>query len=284
MTVEYIEADGGKLAFEVVGTGPLIICSPGLGDTRDAYDPLVGELVASGYRVARVDLRGHGDSTATFNGYGDEATAEDFLAVVQKLGGGPAVLIGASLSSAAAVIAAGRRPDQVAGLVLIAPFLRNGMGTVMRRVLHLVLMKPWGPFAWRMYAAKLWPGLAVDKAKERAASSTALLQRPGRWPAFHASSNADHRVVQPWIARVQAPVLIVIGDADPDWKDPVGEAQWVASNFSQVETITVPGAGHAPMFELPHLVSPGVLQFLEKTRAAGAFNPDISVINIYLLL
>ncbi|KKY22705.1 putative alpha beta hydrolase superfamily protein [Phaeomoniella chlamydospora] len=270
MTVEIIDTDGGKLAVEVEGDGPLIVCSPGLGDTRDAYAPLAEELVASGYRVARIDLRGHGDSTAHFDRYGDEAIADDFLTVIEALGGGPAVLAGASMSAAAAVIAAGRHPDRIAGIVLLGPFLRNGVGYILRWVFHLAFYRPWGPYIWQYYAATLWPGLG-DKAKERAAKSTASVTRPGRWEAFHTMSGTDHSVVAPWIGRVQAPVLVVIGDADPDWKDPLEEAKWVASNFTDVETVTVHGAGHAPMFERPDIVGPSFSGFLDKIRAGKTF-------------
>ena len=256
---------------EVEGEGPLIICSPGLGDTRDAFTPLAVHLVTQGYRVARVDLRGHGDSTARFDRYGDEAVAEDFLMLIEALGGGPAVLAGASLSAAAAVIAAGQSPAQVAGLILLAPFLRNGAGDAMRSILQVAFARPWGPFLWRIYAAKLWPGLG-DKARERAASTTALLRRPRRWPAFRVTlAGADHRVVEPWIGRVQAPVLVVMGEADPDWKVPMNEAEWVASNFKDAETIAVQGAGHASMFERPQIVNPAIDAFLQKLSRSGAF-------------
>ena len=272
MTISFVDVEGGTLAVEVEGDGPLIICSPGLGDTRDAFAPLAVCLTARGYRVARIDLRGHGDSTARFNRYGDEATAEDLLTVIDTLGADSAVLAGASMSAAAAVIAAGRRPDQVSGLVLMGPFLRNGQGKMMRWILHVALARPWGPAIWRAQAAKLWPGLGA-KADERAAITTALLTRPERWAAFHATSATDHRVVAPWIGRVQAPVLVVIGDADPDWKDPLGEAEWVASNFTDAETVAVPGAGHAPMLERPEIVGPALLKFLEKIRVHGGFGP-----------
>ena len=271
MTISHIDAAGGTLAVEVEGEGPLIICSPGLGDTRDAFAPLASHLVAAGYRVARLDLRGHGDSTTRFDRYGDEATAQDFLTLIEVLGGGPAVLAGASLSAAAAVIAAGRRPDQVAGLILLGPFLRNAVSEVLRSTLQVAFTRPWGPFLWRLYAAKLWPGLG-DKARDRAARTTALLQRPGRWLAFRATlAGADHRVAAAWIGRVQAPVLVVMGDADPDWKEPLKEAEWVASNFKGAETIVVPGAGHAPMFERPEMVNPAVERFLQRIRGSGAF-------------
>ena len=269
MMNSYVKSGAGQLCMDVGGEGPLVVCSPGIGDFRDAFAPLSAHLQASGFRVACVDLRGHGDSTADFGEYGDEATAKDLLSVIDALGGGPAILVGASMSAAAAVIAAGRRPDLVSGLVLLGPFLRNGSGKFMRRMLQLALTRPWGPSVWRMYAAKLWPGLG-EAAGQRAARSKASLTRPGRWAAFHATSAVDHDVVAPWLGRVQAPVLVVIGDADPDWTDPAAEAAWVASNFAGAETVTVHGAGHAPMLERPGVVNPAVSTFLEKIRAGGA--------------
>ena len=269
MTISYVGSGGGRLAMEVEGDGPLVICSPGMGDFRDAFTPLATHLRASGFRVACVDLRGHGDSTANFDSYGDEATASDLVSVVEALGGGPAILVGASMSAAAATIAAGRRPDLVAGLVLIGPYLRNGTGKFMRWVLHVALTRPWGPSVWRMYAAKLWPGLG-EEAGERAARSKASLTRSGRWAAFHATSAVDHDVVTPWLGRVQVPVMVVMGDADPDWPDPAAEAAWVVSNFSGAETVMVQGAGHAPMLERPWVVTPAVSTFLERLRTGDA--------------
>ena len=267
MAITYVEVDGGKLAVEVEGEGPLIVCSPGMGDTRDAYAPLAAQLVAAGYRVARFDLRGHGDSTANFTRYGDEPIADDYLTVIKALGGGPAVLAGASMSAAASVIMAAQHPANVAGLILLGPFLRNGGSNLMLWILRVALWWPWGPFVWRSYAATLWPGLG-DKAGERAASSTKLLQRTGRWGAFHATVvGANHDVaVKPWLGRTKAPALVVIGEADPDWSDPLAEAKWVASNFTDAETLQVPGAGHAPMLERPDVVGPGVLRFLERIK------------------
>lgn len=145
MAITNIEIDGGRLAMEVEGEGPLIICQPAMGDTRDSFAPLATQLVAAGYRVARIDLRGHGDSTATFARYGDEPAADDYLTVIKTLGGGPAVLIGSSMSAGASVIAAGREPDLVAGLVLCAPFLRNGGPKIMLTILRIALWQPWGP-------------------------------------------------------------------------------------------------------------------------------------------
>ena len=91
---------------------PLVVCSPAMGDVRDVYNPLAQALCAAGFRVVTVDLRGHGDSSAAFGSYGDEATAGDLIALIEELDAGPALLVGASMSGASAVIAAGRRPDR----------------------------------------------------------------------------------------------------------------------------------------------------------------------------
>lgn len=265
--LHYVTTDGGRLAVEITGkeTDPLVICSPGMGDTRDAYEPLAKILVSHGYRVATVDARGHGESSTDFKRYGDEATADDFLTVADEFShGSPVVLAGASFSAAAATIAAAKQPERVSKIILLGPFLRNGMGVVGLWLMPVMFAWPWGPAAWEMYAATLWPGLEGDGAKKRAAASKASLTRPGRWPAFQALvSNLDHRVVAPYISQVRARVLVVMGDRDPDWSDPKLEAEWVASNFSQVETLIVPGAGHAPMYERPKDVAEKVLSFLE---------------------
>lgn len=178
MSISLVDSDGDKIAVDVAGEGPLVICSPGIGDFRNAFAPFAAHLVAAEYRVARMDLRGHGDSNTVFDRYGDEPIAVDYLAVMDALGGGPTVLAGASISAAGAVIAAGRRPDQVSGLILLGPYVRNGAGTFMRGLLHVALTRPWGPSVWRMYAASLWPALGQG-AKERAARSAASLTRPG---------------------------------------------------------------------------------------------------------
>ena len=133
MTISYISVSGGRVCVETEGNGPLIVCSPAMGDARDAFAPFSSLLAEAGFRVARADLRGPGDSSTDFAAYGDEATAKDLLAVIEKFGGGPAILAGASMSAAAAVIAAGMEPAKVSGLVLLGPFLR-GTSTPLQRL------------------------------------------------------------------------------------------------------------------------------------------------------
>lgn len=272
MPLQYFDTDGGKLAVEVDGTGPLIICSPGLGDHRDVYGPLATQLTSVGYTVARMDNRGHGDSSTSFARYGDEATADDFLFLADKLSKGKsAVLIGNSFSGGAATIAAGKKPSAVAGIVLNAPFLRNPNDFMAVWIMPLLFYRPWGPWLWQTYAATLWPGLGTEGAKKRAKGSRDLLTRPGYWAGFQRTvGGLDHRAVGPWIGKAKGtPALVVIGDKDPDWSEPMKEAEWVASCFEEREVLRVEGAGHAPMFENVEVVGKGVVQFLGRLKGQG---------------
>ena len=287
MYVSYLSVPGGRIAFQDHGNGlggsssdgPLVVCSPAMGDILDAYDPLARALTDAGLRVVAADLRGHGHSDTTFEAYGDEASADDLIALIEHLDAGPAILIGASMSAASAVIVAARRPELVRALVLIGPFLRGPSGIVGRLVmpllLRLLLMRPWGPSVWRAYSARLWPGL--PEPRTRAARLSAQLRGPGRWRAFQRTTRTDHRVVEPWLPRVACPALIVMGEQDPDWANPAAEAAWAARALGAegggAEILMVPGAGHAPMLERPAAVSSAVIGLAQgrapRSRDAG---------------
>lgn len=264
MGVEYFDVEKGKLAVEISGDGPLVVCAPAMGDLRDSYAKLTSQLVASGFTVACMDVRGHGDSSIGFMRYGDEATATDYLLLIEALGKGPAVLVGASFSAGAATMAAGRRPDLVRGLILLAPFLRNPMGQAGLYLVSGLVSRPWGTYFWSYYSKTLWPGLGKEGAAQRAAEVMKSLKRPGRWSAFQATVlGADHSTCAPWLEKAGVqPALVIMGEKDPDWPKPVEEAQWVASNFKNAKLVTITEVGHAPHFESPEIVGKAVLEFL----------------------
>ncbi|KAK5169322.1 uncharacterized protein LTR77_005297 [Saxophila tyrrhenica] len=264
MSVQNISTAGGTLAVEVSGTGPLVICAHGMGDSRDTYNPLVQRLVSNGYTVANMDTRGHGDSSTDFKQYGDEATADDFLTTIKELKKGPAVLVGNSFATGSATIAAGKDSSNIRGVVLLAPFLRNPMGPVGMWFMPLLFKWPWGSTVWKFYAPTLWAGLPNDQAKARAQKTTDMLTRPGRWSAFYSTVvGCDHRAVTPWIEKAsKTPALVVMGDKDPDFSDPKKEAEWVASQFQSAKTLMLEGVGHAPQLERPEETSKAVLDFL----------------------
>src|SRR5580698_434772 len=99
-----LDREDGRIAYDVQGAGPLVICAPGMGDIRQTFRYLVPALLDAGYRVATFALRGHGESDTTFAAFDDEAEASDIIALAEHLGS-PAGVIGNSMGSAAGVIA-----------------------------------------------------------------------------------------------------------------------------------------------------------------------------------
>lgn len=264
-TLCWLPRPGGRIAYDVAGSGPLVVLAPGMGDTRGVHRFLAPALVAAGYRVATVDLRGHGDSDTTFEAYDDVATGGDLLALVSHLGG-QAVLVGNSMSAGAAVWAAAEAPDLVAGLVLIGPFVRDvPIGWLPRLALRLALLRPWGPAAWTAYYGKLYPHAPPTDLDAHRAAIRASLARPGGWAAFVATTRTSHAPAAARLDEVAAPTLVVMGTADPDFPDPAAEAAFVAERLGgQVHLIE--GAGHYPQAERPEEVAPQVIGFLDEVH------------------
>ncbi len=200
----YLSRPNGRIAYDVAGTGPLVVLIPGMGDLRATYRFLAPVLRGAGYRVAATDLRGHGESDASFAIYGDTETAGDVLALVEELGG-PAVIVGNSMGAGVAVIVAAERPDLVNGLVLVGPFVRNGSMSVIQRVLSRVAMAPlWAASAWKSYLPKLYAGRRPDDFDAYRAQVVAALHLPGHAKAFSRTTHANHDPAEARLGEIAA--------------------------------------------------------------------------------
>jgi pimeloyl-ACP methyl ester carboxylesterase len=177
----YLTRPGGRIGYDIAGDGPLVVLVPGMGDLRAGYRFLAPALRDAGYRAACADLRGHGDSDATFPSYGDADTAGDIIALITELGG-PAVIIGNSMAAGSAVLAAAQQPELVTGLVLAGPFVRDPAVSTMRRVLlRAAMAPPWAALSWKSYLPKLYAGRRPADFSEYRDQVTARQRRPG-WP------------------------------------------------------------------------------------------------------
>ncbi len=271
--VRFIQRPEGRIAYTVQGTGPLVVAVPGMGDLRSTFRDLVAPLVSAGYRVAVMDLRGHGDSDTTFRIHGDVVTGQDLIALIDELGG-PAVVLGNSMGGGAAAWAAAERPDAVAGLVLYGGFLRNPKASAftaasLHGLYRLLFVKPWGAAFWASYYKGLNKGTKAPWLDEHAAAIRANLKEPGRMRSFRQLTiQLTHAPVEARLPEVHAPMLAFVGDQDPDFKDPEAERQWIASLGA--ETVLVPASGHYTQAQRPDITVPGTVAFIDKLRRAGA--------------
>ncbi len=263
MSTMHLQRPGGRLAYDVTGEGPLVVASPGMGDLRGSFRFLAPDLVEAGYRVATVDLRGHGESSTGWPTYDESAVADDLLALVEHLGG-PAVLVGSSYSGGAAVVAAARRPELVTALVLTGAFVREVPQTrVQRLAAWLVSSTPLGRPLWGAYIPSLYPSAKPADFAGYLRALKANLAEPGRFAAVAAMAKAGHAAAEAALPQVTAPAVVVMGTKDPDFPDPAVEARLTAERLAgAAEVVMVDGAGHYPHAERPDVVSPRVIGFL----------------------
>jgi pimeloyl-ACP methyl ester carboxylesterase len=264
METRTISLPGGRIAYDLTDNdGPLVVCAPGYGDLRGEYRALVPQLVAAGFRVATMDLRGHGESSTGWDDHSAAALGADLVALVRHLGG-RAFLVGTSGLAAASVWAAAEAPDAVRGLVLIGPFVRDfPFGGVARALFKLALADLWGASTWAAIYKRAYPSTKPDDFAAYRAQLRRSFREPGRLAALRDMMLASKAACEARIADVAAPTLVVMGTRDPDFDDPAGEAKRVAERLRGAAFL-VDGAGHYPHAERPDVTGPRVVEFLRE--------------------
>jgi pimeloyl-ACP methyl ester carboxylesterase len=272
---EHLNIGGNTIAYDVTGEGPLIVLAHGIGDSRHSYRFIAPALAAAGYRVANVDIRGCGDSGLGWDDYSRTAIAGDLVTLVRQLGGGPAVIIGQSISGGAATIAAATAPDLISGLVELAPFTRaqsyplGGLLRVKRYrsgMIHLTRTLMMGSLpSWKKYLDLAYPTKPSDWGTE-SARIDATLSEPGRMKALQAMCKSKPSDAGAQLKNVRCPVLVVEGSADPDWADPRAEGERIISDVPDGlgELVVLEGVGHYPHAQTPDDLLALTLPFLAK--------------------
>jgi pimeloyl-ACP methyl ester carboxylesterase len=124
LATEFTVNHGGvALSGEESGEGPPVLLLHGLTATR-RYVVMGSKLLErSGHRVIQYDARAHGHSSPAPEpfGYSYDLLADDALAVLDDRGVERAVIAGASMGAHTLLTLALRRPDRVAGIVVITP-------------------------------------------------------------------------------------------------------------------------------------------------------------------
>lgn len=265
----FLDRGEGRIAYDIAGAGPLVITVPGMADLRSTWRHLVPSLVDAGFRVASMDLRGHGDSDTSFSTYDDVAAASDIAALAEHLGG-PAIVIGNSMGAASAVIAAAQRPELIAGLALVGPFVRNPQGPAWQRwMMRAAMAGPWARRVWMAYFPTFYPTRRDANYTEHRDAVAAGLARPGHQKAFRATTRLSHDPAEAVLDQVHTKILVVMGTKDPDFADQQAEADFIVERLGG-RAAMIPGAGHYPQNEFPELTTPEIVRFAVEIRDARA--------------
>ena len=265
--------------------GPAMLLVHGFGSNCDHWRKNIAVLAEVGPAWA-VDLLGYGysakpapdpvDPNRLYN-FGTWARQiRDF--VTAKIGQ-PTFLVTNSAGGMAGMQAALDAPELVAAIVLT---------DVSMRELHFRRLHPMmRPLVWHwqrllrttgaghMFFRTLATPRTLRAVLQRAYGDPAavteelveLLLRPGLQPGAEAVfldsiSYSTGPLPEELLQRLQCPVLVLWGEADP-WER-VEQGRALQRHSCVEDVITLPGVGHCPHDEAPHLVNPLVAEFVRR--------------------
>jgi len=263
-TTQFLKLKDGTIAYDdTEGNGQPIVCLGLMGDTRQVFRFTRERLAKAGFRVITIDLRGLGESSVNWPEYTIPAMGSDVLALIEHLNLKDVILIGESISAGTAIWAAGEKPQYFAGVVATGPFMRViKVGSFMKIAKNIAATSPifWGPFYKSLY-----PTRKPADFKEYTKMLAKNLREPGRYKATTAMFEASHAESESHYALLKAPALVVMGSKDPDFKDPLAEAELDAKAI-HAKKVIIEGAGHIAPAEFPDEFSAAVVDFARSIR------------------
>ena len=235
-------APGVSIDYFAAGEGRSLVLVHGITESRRAWDPLLAPLIAAGYRVVVIDLRGHGASSSIAP-YDLITMATDLGAVLAAEGIDDALLVGHSLGGA--VVSAFAAGGPCRGVINVdQPLALSGFKQVLAEVEPMLRGSPdefggaisaiFDQMAGPLAGAERW---RVDNLRK--ADQDVVL---GVWDLmFNSSVEELDAVVDAVAGAITAPYLSLHGiDPGPDYAD------WLTSRVATATVEVWAGLGHYP--------------------------------------
>ena len=250
-----INAAHGGQPFE--GDDPVVVLVHGAAMDRTVWQMQTRYLAHHGFRVAAIDLPGHGMTPGT-----PPETIEGYAAwladVLANMNVGPVHLAGHSLGSFIALQVAADHPELVASLMML--------GTASAMPVHPVLQTAadeGDSLAWELMSGWAFGrsskvGSHPSPGGSMVGATQALLSRAEDGVLgndLRASSGYEGALDA--APRVTAPVTLVLGDDDK--MTPVRAAKDLIAAFSDPTVVVIPDCGHMMTIEAPDAVRRAML-------------------------
>jgi len=219
-----------KLHFQIIGEGPPVVVTSGMGQSSAVWDSLARTL-AGRFKVLQWDYRGHGRSAASDDpeDYTARLAQDDLISMIGHAGGNsdnPAVLVGHSLGGYLSLRAALEVPSLIKRLVLIAT----------------------GPGFRDEAARDKWNEFARQIPIERDVH-----------PLARQMSVQSDSLVMDHLRSIEVPALVIVGSDDRRF---IGAKNYMVTKMPQAAGIDIPGARHSVHTSHPILVNEAILRFL----------------------
>jgi 3-oxoadipate enol-lactonase len=255
---------GRNICYDVVGpeSGQVVAFSHSLAADLGMWAEQVPALAAAGYRVLRIDLRGHGGSGAPPAPYTIDALADDVIAVLDGLSVSLCHFVGLSIGGMIGQSLGLRHAGRVQSLMLCDTQTQSPADAATR----------WGPrIDAVLKAGSLEP--ITDATIARWLTDDFRKKHPGRWKQIRdsivgcgptgyigcAQAIAKFNFTER-LKSVNTPTLVVCGTDDPSAGS--AESRHIASLFPNGSYDDFPGARHLPNVEQPEAFNRVLLNWL----------------------
>lgn len=268
-----VNVNGVNLHYLSVGSGPDVVMLHGFLGNLAVWHLQIVPMLRRNYRITTPDLRGHGYSDVTPDGYTCESLARDLLGLLDELGMERPILVGHSYGADICMYFALKYPHRVSKLCALEPGLAA--------LVHQRKDHSWP--GWDTWAAKLAEvGLTVPEDKRT--DLEYLLQLSLETPKFYGPARGLPRNREPLIKLITTTTLIkdyeFVGDltldAIPRIETPTllmyGDQSHFLSSFESLrellpncKPVLLPGGEHFGPLEQPEMLTQRMLEFLEES-------------------
>jgi pimeloyl-ACP methyl ester carboxylesterase len=266
--VEFLQANGLKIAYERVGQGPPLVFVHGAAVDNRMWQPQLASL-ADEFTVVAWDEPGAGRSSDLPADFGLADYANCLAALIEALALGPAQVAGLSWGGTVVLELYRHRPGLVASLIL-ADTYAGWKGSLPEEEVRARVAGVRETLA--APAEDFDPGLALPGwfAGDPPAEFVGLLEemsadvrRESIGQAMLVMAEADERDLLP---RIAVPTLLIWGELDV--RSPLSVAREFDQSIPDSKLVVIPGAGHVSNLERPEQFNDAVREFC-RAHSAG---------------
>lgn len=266
--------DGQRLVFDIYGesSAPLVVYLSGLLLDAELNRGIAQALAEQGYRVALLDLLGHGRSDKPTHAatYRIDSYASQVIALLDHLGVERAVLGGISLGANVSLFAAAHNPERVEALVLEMPVLERAVPAAAMVFVPLMLTVHYGRqvvnaasgLFSRVPRTRIGPLNSVLNALSTPADVTSAV--------LHGILVGPVTPTQEQRSAITAPALVLAHRND--FIHPLNDAVRLVARMPHATLIRA--RSPAELRLLPGRLTKQIVSFLNRVEAPAAFRPS----------
>jgi len=256
------------LYYELIGSGPTIAMTHGIGGSADDFAPIVS-LLSRRFSVLTYDVRGHARSDRPSTGYTITAFAHDLAGLLDRVGVDGAVILGTSMGGTITQRFILDFPQRTLAAVIMSTSSEVNEQGRLRWEAQADAIEREG-FA-NYVRGNRPPGVDDAYLREHPDVAEAEERRIRNNPdsrvyAQIARAVASYNYTEA-LTGVRAPTLVMVGARDP--MTPPGGSVIISRRISGAELHILPELGHGLVREAPEQVVALVEEFLDRVLPPG---------------